>query len=114
MNLATIERVTPGIDWVSVKRQAKMIGFGMGMFALGGWVVSIRAQEASLPYKEASTHQLETLKRTAGPNPGKTIDCLTKKADKAEDVAVKAVQCANDLSAPVPSLAAIPDCPVKR
>lgn len=105
-----IENATPHVDWVQVCRAVRILGFGAFMFAAGGWWRSIDVQEASLPYKDRSTAQLEVLKQKAGPDPAKTINCLTRKAKVAEHVAEKAK---NDqfVGAPSADLNSIPDCP---
>lgn len=81
-------------------------------FALGGWVVSIRVQEASLPYKNRATKQFEQVQSEAGPNPLATVKCLKRESAAAKTVARQGIAAATtDEDVPVPSLAQIPNCP---
>ncbi len=95
---------------MKVCRNTKIVAFGVFMFAAGGWWRSIDVQEESLPYKERSTSQLESLQQKAGADPAKTIRCLTRKADVAEHVAEKA-KADVYIGAPSADLHSIPDCP---
>jgi hypothetical protein len=112
MSMATMEPHGLRIDWRCVQKAFRYaLGFGFA-FALGGWVVSIRVQEASLAYKNQATHQLEAIHKAVGPNPVAEINCERKKSAVAIGVAAKlaVIAKADDPAVPIPSLAAIPHC----
>lgn len=68
------------IDWICVQRAFLLtMGFFFA-FAAGGWLVSIRVQEASLAYKNRSTAQLEVIHKEVGSNPVAQIQCDRKVA----------------------------------
>lgn len=118
MNLATVERLTPRTDWVLMKQRTKMVALCVFCAAAGGWVQSIRDHAATIPYKDRSTAQLETLKDAAGPNPAATVRCLKRKAEKAEALGTAAVANSvadgDDTADLISKLEALPDCPTPK
>jgi hypothetical protein len=102
------------IDWVKVQHRAKLAGAFALTFAAGGWVASIRSQEASLPYLQRAAIQQERLQEIAGPNPIAAIKCERRKSAAAEVVADQAVAISNFTAVPKQLLAAIPDCPTAK
>lgn len=101
------------INWVRVLDLVKKGGALAMAFALGGWIVSIRAQEARQPYLERSTAQLEQVKKITGANPVAAVKCLKRQGAVATDVAAQAVAVAEDSGGypPLPDLNKIPYCP---
>lgn len=101
------------INWIRVLDMAKKGGALAMAFALGGWVVSIRAQEARQPYLQRSAVQLEQVKKITGANPVANVKCLKRQGAVATDVAAQAVAVAEDNNGypPLPDLNRIPFCP---
>jgi hypothetical protein len=114
MITSSMEKPGFHINWTWLLKLAKQGGALAFAFALGGWIVSIRAQEASLPYKERSTVQLETIHKEVGKNPIATIKCERNRADVAEAVADQAVAVSNFAAVPNKLLDVIPDCPAAK
>lgn len=109
--------VEPGkrlVDWSKLNRRLPIIASHVIAFAVGGWAVSIRAQEAELPYKDRATHKLERLQAVAGPNPLATINCERRRGTVAEVVAVQAVRLSSYQAVSGDLLDKIPDCPRRR
>lgn len=102
------------LNWVVLRETAKNVGLGAFLFAAGGWVVSIRDQAASLPYRERATATLETIHNQVGANPVAQIKCQTHRGDVAEKVAVQAFVSNLSGDNAVPNLAVIPDCPAPK
>jgi hypothetical protein len=75
MTLLSVDPKFRRIDWINLCRLTKLVGSYAFAVALGGWVVSIRANEASLPYKNRSTAQLEVIHQEVGANPVAQIRC---------------------------------------
>lgn len=98
------------IDWVWILHALARVGWAAFFFALGGWVVSIRVQEATLPYKEQAASRYERLERATGGNPAKALamakDCLKK----SNTVANQAIISNYNPAVPVPKIADVP-CP---
>lgn len=111
MNAIVIGNRRFHIDWTEVCKWTKELGKLAFAFALGGWLVSIRAQEGQLPYRTEATHQLEQVKKVAGPNPVATIACERNRANVAEAVADQSVAVSNFAAVQPGILKAIPDCP---
>lgn len=104
--------VTGGIvNWVWIRDQMPRVGAVVFAFALGGWVVSIRDQAATLPYKNAATVKLQQVEKVAGLNPVAQINCLARKSAVATAAAHQAVKAVNDENTPVPNLSDIKNCP---
>lgn len=99
------------VDWVKLCWAAKSLSKYAIVFALGGWMVSIRAQESQLPYMQRATHQAEKIQQAAGPDPLKTIECERRRGAKAEVVAEQAVKISENRIVPRKLLDQIPDCP---
>lgn len=86
MNAVVIGNRRFPIDWGQACKWTKELGKLAFAFALGGWVVSIRAQEATIPYKDRSTVQLEQIHKAVGANPVQQIQCDRKVAAAVAEV----------------------------
>ncbi len=73
------------IDWIAVRKWFQIITFGLFCAAAGGWFKSIDVKEASLPYRDRATNQLEHIQAKAGKDPVALIQCLHRRADLAEE-----------------------------
>ena len=111
MTISSVEKPRFHIDWHCVQKLVKQGGALAFAFAMGGRLVSIRAEEGQLAYRAAATQKFERVQAVAGPNPVAQVKCLTKKADKAEQVAEDAVAVSSFQAVPEAALGAIPDCP---
>jgi hypothetical protein len=111
MNTATLGKPAFRINWLYIKDRARMFGIVAISFAAGGWAVSIRDQSASLPYKNRSTAELQSIHKEVGANPVAQIHCLTNKSNVAEQAALQATVSTFSDSVPLPDLSAIPSCP---
>lgn len=99
------------INWVCVQTAFNYAIAFAAVFAAGGWLVSIRVQEASKPYQDRQAMAYEQVQKVAGPNPVASIKCERKRADTAVRVADQAVEVSNFAAVPDKLLQAIPACP---
>lgn len=109
--ILSVDAKTRIVDWSKLNRRLPLIGSHIIALAVGGWIVSIRAQEASLPYLQRAALQQEATKAIAGPNPIAAIKCERHKSAVAEAVADQAVAISNFTAVSEKLLETIPDCP---
>lgn len=110
--MESVEQKLPfHINWYCVQQAVIRVGFAAFFFALGGWVVSVRVHEGSLPYRDRATNQLEAIQRTIGKDPIAVTKCLRRKSAAAEDAAIQSEVSKFVPAVHAPNLADIPDCP---
>lgn len=102
------------IDWSKLNRRLPLVGSHLFVLAFGGWLVSIRAQEASLPYKERAAHEVEQVKAQTGQTPLAAIKCEQHKSDVAVEMLDQAVAISNMNKLPDKLLTEVPECPRKE
>lgn len=100
------------VDWTRVLHWMPAFAVAVFSFAAGGWVVSIRDQAESIPYKNRAAAHYEQVQKVTGTNALAQVNCLTKKGKVAEAVAGQAIVAAVLPDAPLPNLATIPTCPL--
>lgn len=111
MTMTFTEKTGARIDWHRVQRNA-YLAMGLAFsFAAGGWWRSIDLQEATIPYRDRATHQLEKIQAQAGANPIGLIQCLHRRADLAEENAEDALALGPLTPAQKKTLLALPACP---
>lgn len=102
MTAAILDKLNFRWNWVCILSRARMFGIIAISAATGGWLVSIRDQSASLPYKDRATTQLEQIHKEVGANPVAQIKC-----DRKVAAAVATVLAKKDAAAATP-VAALP------